>query len=165
MLSKELLQKLVKTMFCGLFLVVAYILLRSLGGPSRITSTADTSNKSLYDDVVIGQTAARRQGSTRVWVTRLSEAHKRQARDLNQYLVDPDAGCAIDADLCVIEAKTDRSGIDITFTAVAPRSVTSDIPWFGGYVDPTTGEIFDRLGRAYTVTHKARVALPILSKP
>ena len=72
---------------------------------------------------------------------------------------------SIDADLCVIEAKTDRSGIDITFTAVAPRSVTSDIPWFGGYVDPTTGEIFDRLGRAYTVTHKARVALPILSKP
>jgi len=82
MLSKELLQKLIKTMFCGLFLMVAYILLRSLGGPSRITSTAETSGKNLYNDVVIGQTAARRQGSTRVWVTRLSAVHKRQARDL-----------------------------------------------------------------------------------
>jgi hypothetical protein len=122
----------------------AFILLRSLSGPSY-TSISNAA----FDNVVIGQTALRRLGSERVWVTRLSQSHVRQAADLNSLVVNPEAGCKRSQVLCVISAKASRSGIDIVYLNDVPAQLPSGIDWHGGFVDPSSGGVFDFLGRAY----------------
>ncbi len=143
-MNRQRLQRTIKLMFLGLILAFVFVLLRSLSGPSNFTNP-----KTLFDDVVIGQTAARRLGNQRVWVTRLSDEQRQQAKQLDNFLIDPMAGCDSLKDLCVLAAASNRAGIDITFTTNPPIQLSSKSVWFGGFVDPTTGEVFDRLGRAY----------------
>lgn len=141
---KQKLTLLIKAMFLCLLFGFAYVLLRSTGGPNTVTNT-----NTVFDDISTGQTAARRINSERVWVTRLSNAHRVQAQELDQHVLDPSLGCQPADDLCVLKSSTDRNGIHITFTTTAPAQLSADVPWFGGFIDPTTGEVFDRLGRAY----------------
>lgn len=121
-----------------------FVLLRSLSGPSY-TSTSNAA----FDNVVIGQTALRRLGSERVWVTRLSQSHVRQAADLDMLVINPKAGCKTSEVLCVISAKASRSGIDIVYLREVPAQLPSGVKWHGGFVDPSSGGVFDFLGRAY----------------
>jgi len=125
-------------------LAFLFVLFRSLSGPSLTSSAGDA-----FDNVVIGQTALRRIGQQRVWVTRLSKSQVRQVRQLNALVVDASAGCKASNTLCVVNAESFRSGIDLVYSADAPSQLASDIAWYGGFVDPTTGGIFDFMGRAY----------------
>jgi len=52
--------------------------------------------------------------------------------------------------LCVVAAQTDRSGIEIRYTRERPPQLHHSVPWLGGFVNPTTGAVFDLLGRPYT---------------
>lgn len=146
-------------MFLFLALGFAYVLISSIGGPSNFSNP-----KELFDDVAIGQTAARRVGSDRVWVTRLSALTKTQANTVSSHTVDQEAGCDVNGELCVVLAATARSGIDIIYSEKAPIQLPPNVPWFGGFVDPSTGEVFDLLGRAYTATNKGRSQLRLAFK-
>ena len=64
-------------------------------------------------------------------------------------MVNPDSGCALDVEICAVLAKTERSGIDIVFSIEHPVQLASGIKWYGGFVDPSNGSVYDRLGRAY----------------
>jgi len=156
-MQTESLIRVIKAMFLVLVMGFVYVLFRSLGGPSRVTTS-----ENLFDDVVIGQTAARRLGNDKVWVTRLSSLHRNQASEVSGHVRDANAGCQIVEDLCVLKAATQRNGIDIIFTANAPDQLPSSKPWYGGFVDPTTGEVFDRLGRAYADNRSDRIVLEVL---
>ncbi len=159
-MPKQTLVTLIKLMFLALVLVFLFVLFRSLGGPSRIAVTAN-----LFDDVVIGQTAPRRVGSDKVWVTRLSSAQRNQINSINDFVIAPQAGCSLGAEVCVLGAATERSGIDVIYIAETPAQLPDSVPWFGGFVDPTTGAVFDRLGRAYRdsrVSGEGRIALDVL---
>ena len=135
-------------LWCVLVLspVLAFVLVlfRSLGGPS-LTPTSNAT----FDNVVIGQTALRRLGSERVWVTRLSQSHARQAQDLDDLVSKPSAGCDPSKTLCVISANSSRSGIDLVYLDEVPAQLPAGIAWHGGFVDPANGMVFDFLGRAY----------------
>ncbi len=142
--KKENLTKAIKAMFLLLGLSFIFILLSSISGPRKITH-----HKNPFDNVETGETAARRLGAIKVWATRLSARQRTQASRLDQYVVDANSGCDLASEVCVLIAATKRSGIDIIFTEQPPKLLKSSTPWFGGFVDPTTGEAFDRLGRAY----------------
>lgn len=135
---------LIRAMLALLVLAFIFVLFRSLSGPSLTSSP-----NAVFDNVVIGQTALRRLARERVWVTRLSSAQVRQAGELNAVVVDALVGCRPSAVLCVLSAKSSRSGIDLVYVATPPAQLPSDTLWYGGFVDPATGGVFDFLGRAY----------------
>ena len=147
-------------MFLSLVAFLFYVLLSSLSGPSNIGNTV-----TLYDDVMIGQTAKRRDGSERVWVTRLSKSQLSHATELDDFVVAPTAGCSRNQVLCVILANTDSPGIDVVYSATSPNGFPAGVPWYGGFVDPSTGEVFDLFGRAYQATFKDQSELKIHQEP
>lgn len=136
--------KIIRAMLIILVLAFVLVLFRSLSGPS-LTSTSNAA----FDNVVIGQTALRRLGSERVWVTRLSKLHVRQAQDLDVVVVNSSGGCDPSRVLCVISANSSRSGIDIVYLNEVPAQLPTGVTWHGGFVDPASGGVFDFLGRAY----------------
>jgi hypothetical protein len=147
-------------MLISLGMAFAFVLFKSLGGPSRSSnSTAD------FDNVEIGQTAIRRFAKQRVWVTRLSELQARQAKLIEASLLNPQAGCKVQLTLCVLSASSTRSGIDIVYSATTPPQLAKGDQWYGGFVDPTSGEVFDFLGRAYknVVANGQREALEVVA--
>lgn len=135
---------LIRAMSALFVLAFVFVLFRSLSGPSLTSSSGAT-----FDNVVIGQTALRRLAKERVWVTRLSPSQARQAGELNTLVVDALAGCRPRAVLCVLSAKSSRNGIDLVYVATPPAQLPSGLLWYGGFVDPATGGVFDFLGRAY----------------
>ena len=143
--KRRVLWGLIRAMLLALLLAFLFVLFRSLSGPSNTSS----SSQSVFDNVVVGQTALRRSGRQRLWATRLSEPQRAQAKKLGEWLVDASAGCAVEQTLCVVLAETQRSGIDLVYSAKAPKQLPQGAPWFGGFVDPSTGGVFDFMGRAY----------------
>ena len=144
MTKRTLLWQAIKTMFVLLAFAFVFVLFRSLGGPSAVSESTV-----LYDDVVLGQTALRRNDGSRVWVTRLSDLQRQQARQLDSFVKQADVGCNAHLIVCVIKSNTSQSGIDIVYSERMPVQLKSSTLWFGGFVDPTNGAVFDRLGRAY----------------
>ncbi len=135
----------IRAMLLALVLGFLFILFRSLSGPSITSSSA----QSAFDNVVVGQTALRRSGRQRFWVTRISDSQRTQAKALSDWLVDANAGCAVEQVLCVVHAESLRSGIDLVYSVKAPIQLPKEALWFGGFVDPSTGGVFDFMGRAY----------------
>lgn len=142
--KRIVLGQLIRGMLILLVMSFAFVLLRSLGGPSLTKNTNGT-----FDNVVIGQTTIRRSGQQRVWVTRLSKLQVRQAKQLETSMVAPNVGCKPSLALCVLAANSQRSGIDIVYLLTAPSQLPKGVDWYGGFVDPATGGVFDFLGRAY----------------
>ncbi|MFT4635118.1 MAG: hypothetical protein ACI854_001458 [Arenicella sp.] len=142
--KRLILGRAIRGMLIALALAFVFVLFRSLSGPS-LTSSSSAG----FSDVMIGQTALRRLGSERVWVTRLSQAQARQARALDSLVVNPRVGCESAQTLCVISAKSLRSGIDLVYVQQEPVQLPRDVVWHGGFIDPTSGAVFDFLGRAY----------------
>lgn len=132
-------------MLLVLVLGFLFVLFRSLSGPSITSSNAQNA----FDNVVVGQTALRRSGKQRLWVTRLSDVQRAQVNELSDWLVDADAGCAVEQVLCIVHAESLRPGIDLVYSAKAPNQLPQKAPWFGGFVDPSSGGVFDFMGRAY----------------
>jgi len=50
---------------------------------------------------------------------------------------------------CVLAATTNRDGVYLQYTLKEPPQLLVDTPWFGGFVDPDSGAIYDLIGRAY----------------
>ena len=146
MTRRSVLLKAVKGMFLFLILAFLYVLFRSLSGPSMVTNPAK-----VFDDIQVGQTGLRRYQGERVWVTRLSSQQKTQADEVAEFVLDAESGCSATLVLCAVSAKTLRDGIEITFSQSAPVQIPSDVPWYGGFVNPNSDAVYDRLGRPYRV--------------
>ena len=147
-MRKSLLVKLVRIMFLMLVLAFVFVLLSSLKGPSLTTSV-----NSPFDDVEIGETTLRRYQGKRVWVTRLSPQLVQALESIDSLVVDKAIGCDPQQTLCAVMANTKTDGIEIRYSANRPANVSRSTPWAGGFIDPTTGAIFDVLGRAYLLQH------------
>jgi len=143
-MSKELLIRLVRAMFLILVLAFAFILLRSLGGPSLTTSVS-----SPFDDVEIGETTIRRYQGQRVWVTRFSSQLRRELKSVDEVVINPHSGCKPSKSLCAVLALTDVDGIEIRYSLARPAAIKSSVAWVGGFVNPNSGAAYDLLGRAY----------------
>jgi len=142
--KRVVLSRAIRGMLIVLCLAFLFVLFRSLSGPSITASTAN-----VFDNVVIGQTALRRVDRQRVWATRLSDSQRRQAIELNALVLDAEKGCDSSKALCLIHAQSSRPGIELVYLNEAPDQLPSNIAWYGGFVDPVSGGVFDFMGRAY----------------
>ena len=60
-------------------------------------------------------------------------------------------------------AQSVYAGLDLSYTLKAPPQIPEEVPWEGGFVDPSSGSVFDLLGRSYSVTNDdGRTSLAIL---
>lgn len=139
----------IKLMLSVAFLGCLYVFVCGISGPSETFVQAE------FGDVLIGQTAPRRLGRQAVWVTRLSEEQRDEAQQLQGWLSEPETGCQPSVELCILNRPGQRNGIDTVFSDQKPDQLPADVPWFGGFVDPATGAVFDRLGRAYQVNESS----------
>lgn len=141
-------------------LVLAFVWV--LFSSTRVTLTDEvpvSNDEALFADLALGQSRLYHINSQRVWVTRLSPAQAAQVVTLDKWLSKPDEGCVANAQYCLLSGQTQQSGIYLQFTATPPPQLSSKVPWFGGFVDPTTGEVFDLLGRAYSSVKHQRTSV------
>ena len=142
--SRRILKSSVGGMFALLVMAFVWSFFSGLFGPS----VSDT-NGDVYAGIAPGETAMRRIQGERVWVTRLDGKLKGQLAGLDSQFIKPEAKCALRQEYCLIPAATDRAGIELRYTLAAPAQLASGLPWFGGYVDPGDGAVYDLLGRVY----------------
>ena len=133
----------VKLLFGFLIAAFFFALLSSLRGPSL---TIDSPK--LFDDVELGETAMRRLDGKRVWVTRWTKQLVYELKQLDSYVQD-ESNCDLGVQLCVLSSETSRDGIEIRFVLSKPEALDKSQKWFGGFVDPVTGSVYDRAGRSY----------------
>lgn len=138
LMSRQLLSRLVGTMFLLLALAFAFVLLNSLFGAKKQTA--------VFADMAIGETALKYIDGERAWVTHLNTNGGFNAID--DYVVQGQ-GCDKSGQFCVLAAQTQTRGINLIFSAIAPAQLANDAPWFGGFIDPTNNAVYDLLGRQY----------------
>lgn len=154
-MSRRALRGLVTLMFA--LLVTAFFLIL-IGGFDLDGSGPDGRDAHLakesafeFDEVALGETKLRRYQSKRVWVSRLSDRQKTQLENLNPFLLEPNTGCSPQATLCVVLAAAQTQGFDLSYTKAPPPQLPSEVPWIGGFVDPTNGVVYDLLGRVFNI--------------
>lgn len=146
-MNRTRLLKVVKLMFACLMCAWVLVLLISVGGKPLISSKDNVSQDS-FDDVQLGETALRYYKRKRVWVTRWTSTLREQVESLAPYVINDEA-CDASLSVCALSASTKLDGIDLRFVDSAPPQLPKDTPWHGGFVDPTSGLLYDRAGRAY----------------
>ena len=159
--KREVLGACIKAMLATLVLSFLFILFRSLGGPSNTSTNA----ASVFDSVVVGQTALRREGQERFWATRLNKFQRRQVSEISPWVIDAESGCQPDVVLCVVSALSQRNGIDIVYSTNAPSQLPKGFIWHGGFIDPATGAVFDFMGRAYKNIETDDQRISLKAKP
>lgn len=102
-----------------------------------------------FDGLITGEPELRRIDKQLVWVTHLSTAQKNNSEILTGAQVSQDQACDISQDYCILLAETQRSGINLQYTSAKPAQLPIELPWFGGFVNPINGSVYDLLGRAY----------------
>jgi len=152
----------VRGMFALLFLAFIWVLLSGIGSiePERIQPNNDV----LFAEVGLGETRLLRYQGEPVWVSQLTEQQKLQSKQLDSFIIDGDSGCQPQSTdkYCLLKASTRRDGIIIQFTEREPAQLPRDVLWLGGFVDPTTGHIYDLLGRAYKINKHSPKSLAVI---
>ena len=159
--KRLLLSRLVSASFLALLLLFLWVFFNGIGS-SRFFSDDQTSGLSLFKGLQPGESALRRYQREMVWVTYLDQSLRDRLIEASPYLVDAGSGCNISQRYCVVSAKTKLDSIYLQFTLQEPQKLTSGTPWFGGYVDPTNGEVYDLLGRAYQTKNTNKAVLTVI---
>lgn len=156
--KRQRLSFLVRGMLIMLVLGFAFIFFKGISG-GNISQSNDSAESSVKASLMLGQTALRRVAGRRVWITRLSETQRSEAGVIAPYLVAAASGCAVAESYCALSAATDQAGIELSFTEQTPTQLPSQTPWFGGFVNPINGAVYDRFGRAYKLDKRVAESL------
>ncbi len=142
-------------MFTLLLFAFVYVMFKGLSQPDMESSLPGALvAQGEYSDIAPGETGLRKVGRMTVWVTRVDSQLLEQMELVSGSVTG--AGCAAELGLCFLSAATSMDGILISQADKAPPQLASSIPWFGGFVDPTNGAVFDRFGRAYKAPTAAK---------
>lgn len=155
-MNQRILVTTIKLMFIALAFGFAYILFKGAAQPdlhSTLVDSIDLASQPEFANIAPGETAMRRVNGVATWVTRVDAPLLAQMREVPT--VASVTACPLQTGLCFLNARTAVSGILFSYTDTAPPQLASSIAWFGGYVDPTNGAVFDRLGRAYSTNEQA----------
>lgn len=130
--QRRILINLIKLMFGLLVLAFFFILFRGL------TVRAPIATQNTLSDIAVGDTVIRNIAGERLWVSHLS-AQQQLALGANN-------PCATRT-FCALLVTTQQAGIDLVFVKYRPDLLTTNEPWFGGFVDPYNGAVYDLAGR------------------
>ena len=148
--KRKVLSLCVAGLFAVLILAFAWVYISGLTSISQSNETKSVNDvPKLFKNVAQGQIVLRRYKNQAVWLLHLTKGQLNEVSQLNEYVIDQEAGCELSSPFCVLSALTNRDGINLHYTDQEPPQLLNGIPWYGGYVDPTTGAIYDFVGRAY----------------
>jgi len=140
----------VGSLFTCLFLVFGWVYFYGLtSNQSQTSDFKEEEINALFQNVAVGSVVLRRFKNQQVWVVHLSSKQRSQVKLLNQSVIEPETGCDLNKVYCVLAATTNRDGVYLQYTLKEPPQLLVDTPWFGGFVDPGSGAIYDLIGRAY----------------
>jgi hypothetical protein len=151
-MTQSILTRIIKLMFAILICAFAYILFSGASQPDMQSSLVDGAailELQEFEDIAPGETTLRRVNGTPTWITRVDAKLLEQMQTVSAAVTGQ--ACAIELGLCLLDAKTSVDGILFSRTETAPPQLASPIEWYGGFVDPTNGAVFDRLGRVYVL--------------
>ena len=139
---------------CGLLIIAFLVILFSDSVVNNSSVDKNSSEQQFYfQRVSVGETALFRVNNDIVWVTRLSSIQKDSLKKLNritvQHKTEGGAQCVILQEYCAINAATKEQGIQLRYTKAPPSQLPAKNIWVGGFVNPSTGAVYDLLGRAY----------------
>jgi hypothetical protein len=124
----------------------AYVVLSGLMPPQAGQDLAR-----LQDGITAGEAALRRLGGEPVWVVRYSEQDE-SAKELLASAVDSVGvpPCRTrDNEFCYFRARGVNPDVVIRYVEIRPARLPRESPWYGGFVDPSNGAVYDRFGRGY----------------
>ena len=156
-MTQSILKRVIKLMFAVLIGAFAYILIRGASQPdmqSSLIDGAEIIEPREFEDIAPGETTLRRVNGTPTWITRVDAKLLDQMQLVSSAVTGQ--ACALELGVCLLNAKTSVDGILFSRTETAPPQLASSIAWYGGFVDPTNGFVFDRLGRAYLLNGGAQ---------
>jgi len=114
--------------------------------------------KKLLKDITIESTTLKRDGNKRYWISHLSKKQMSQLDGLKQW-VSSVSNCNRQLfDLisqenikqyCAVRADTINEGIILRYLKSPPPKLNNKTPWIGGFIDPSSGDLYDLLGRKY----------------
>ncbi len=151
-MNRKQLKSLVSYMFAIVFIGFVYVLFSSLGSNTKVEAGVDR-----FSDIKLGQTVMRRVDGQRVWLTHFSNQQLKQTKLLEPFLINSESGCGVNIKLCAVLAAVSGNGLELSYSLLPPPQINGDDLWIGGFVDPTTGAVFDLLGRAYRLNRPSDV--------
>lgn len=132
------------TILCLLLMISVFLYVIFQG----LLWSPNLSQEETYDTLSVGETQLFRYQQQRYWVTKLSDEQREQLSQLTGF-VQTTGGCSISSFVCELDASSQRSGVLMQFVSQKPPQLHSNDLWFGGFVDPATGGVYDFLGRGY----------------
>lgn len=133
----------VKTMLGLLALAFVSVLLAGL-----FTSGDDSTDFNAAQDILSGHTQLSRVNGERLWISNINQAQLTQLLAMSDNRVYRNTGCQAKLGLCAVRARTSKQGIEIRYIAEKPFYLPPAHELAGGFVNPTTGLVYDLLGRA-----------------
>ena len=121
------------------------------------------------DGIHVGDMAPEGWDGKPVWVVSRSQLQLRELSALAGYVVKPDDGGnpalgnpwrSLQPVFGVYLAQTSHPGVLIQYISDRPPGLAAGIPWFGGFIDPASGALFDVAGRRYRATAGAPLQVP-----
>lgn len=127
----------------------AFIFLKGALWTPNNTKQVDNDNN-FFAGVPLGSTKLIRKSKQRFWISHLSKHQFKQLKNLSPW-VEQEGFCSNGSNYCAINADTESMGVILRFTQQKPPQLNTQTPWFGGFVNPVTSDVYDLLGRKYTV--------------
>lgn len=155
------LSRLVGAFFLILILAFSWVFFNGIGS-SSFFSKNEASGDEFFSDLRPGDSVLRRYKREMVWVTLLNDRLREQLIEAMPYLVNPESGCIIDQAYCAVSANTTMDAIYLQYSEKEPQQLPSGVPWSSGYVDPTNGDVYDLLGRAYRIKSDNKQSLDVI---
>lgn len=138
------------TITCLLLIVFVFLYVIFQG----LLWSPNLSKEEAYKDFSEGETRLVRNQQQRYWVTKISERQRQQFLQLGQFVHSNNEVCYRESSICEIDARSQRSGVLIQFVIQRPAQLPSNNLWFGGYIDPASGAVYDIFGRGYLSNSK-----------
>ncbi len=129
--------------------LMAFLLVASFVGILvRGVAWSPSEVKDIEAGIELGSTELVKHQSQRLWLTRFSPEQRKKMVQINPYVVT-EGGCDLGAEKCLVQSTTNRQGVIVRYVQAKPDTLNNDVVWMGGFIDPTTGAIYDLLGRLY----------------
>ena len=154
--GKVTLWRIIKVMFLLLLFAFAYVLFSG----TRVSSPSDQQPQGEFNNINVGETVLRTLQSRRVWLTHISDQQRLGYVEVTPHVIS-EGGCSSSSDFCALAARTKVAGINLSFTKDKPPQVPNGAAWVSGFVDPTSGAVYDLWGRAYQFS--GAVSLKVIS--
>jgi hypothetical protein len=133
-------------------LVLAYVMFSGL-------FSGQSQGRDNPGSIAAGESQLQRLNNRSVWVVRFHEESDAARTDQEAYIAKASSTPCLTSvnEYCYLDARGIRSGIVVRYVSERPDQVPSSAAWYGGFVDPSNGAIYDRHGRGFKVNPEGSV--------